>query len=275
MRSISPLFVIGILLQAYFFIGNKLDLKKISLCVIITGTVAIWPSIVSYDFSGLDSFINNFIFLYILILPLSFSIIFYKETLREINSPTIISYTILFWFVFLNGFYQTLYLNNIVAISLFLTSAYVFYILLFIEEPNNKQVQTLLGWSLFSLISIIALELWIQKTAIFAFDANSNYLDNLNFGMIFMYVAIYGWHLVYSSFYEKRKLGSAENILANYKISRIYAILLMVIQTTILIMNYHYRFISEYWMITIWILFIPQIQTAYSQYKLKSLRSLE
>lgn len=270
----SLFFALGILLQTYFFIGNKLDLKKIRLCFMITGIIALWPSVVFYDFSGLNNLTGNFIFSYILIFPLFFSIIFHKETFREINATTIISCTILFWFAFLNGFYQTLYLNNVVAISLFLTSVYVFYILLFIEEPNNKQTQTLLGWSLFSLISLVAIEFWIQKTAIFIFNDNSNYLDNLNLGMIFMYVAVYGWHLVYSSFYEKQTLNSTKNNLINHKISRIFAIALIIIQPAILIINYRYELISRYWMITIWLLFLPQIQTVYSQYKLKSVKSL-
>lgn len=141
----SLFFALGILLQTYFFIGNKLDLKKIRLCFMITGIIALWPSVVFYDFSGLNNLTGNFIFSYILIFPLFFSIIFHKETFREVNTTTIISCTILFWFAFLNGSYQTLYFNNVVAISLFLTSVYVFYILLFIEEPNNKQTQTLLG----------------------------------------------------------------------------------------------------------------------------------
>lgn len=271
----SLFFALGILLQTYFFFGNKVDLKKIRLCLMITGVVALWPSIVFYDSSGLNNLTRNFIFFYILIFPLFFSILFHKETFREINATTIVSCTILFWFVFMNGFYQTLYLNNVVALSLFLTSVYIFYILLFVKEPNNKQIQTLLGWSLFSLISLAALEFWIQKPAIFIFNENSNYLDNLNFGMIFMYVAVYGWHLVYSSFYEGQMLNSTKNSLINHKISHIRALTLIVIQPAILIINYRYEFISEYWMITIWLLFLPQIQTAYSQYKLESVKSLK
>lgn len=270
----SLFFALGILLQTYFFIGNKLDLKKIRLCFMITGIIALWPSFVFYDFSGLNNLIGNFIFSYILIFPLFFSILFHKETFREINATTIISCTILFWFVFMNGFYQTLSLHNVVAISLFLASIYIFYILLFIEEPNNKQTQTLLGWSLFSLISLVAIEFWIQKPAIFIFNENSNYLDNLNFGMIFMYVTVYGWHLVYSSFYEGQTLNRTKNSLINHKISRIFAIALIIIQPAILIINYRHELISRYWMITIWLLFLPQIQTAYSQYKLRSVKSL-
>lgn len=274
-NPMSLFFTLGILLQTYFFIGNRLDFKRILLCLTITGIVSLWTSVVFYDFSGLNNLTSNFIFFYILIFPLFFSILFHKETFREINTAAIISCTILFWFVFMNGFYQTLYLNNVVAISLFLTSVYVFYILFFMKEPNNKQIQTLLGWSLFSLISLVALEFWIQKPAIFIFNENSNYLDNLNFGMIFMYVTVYGWHLVYSSFYEGQTLNRTKNSLINHKIPRIFAIALIVIQPAILIINYRYELISRYWMITIWLLFLPQIQTAYSQYKLKSVKSLK
>jgi len=263
----SLLFALGILLQVYFFIGNKLDLKKIRLCLMITGVVSLYPSIMFYTLSGLNNLANNFLLFYILIFPLPFSIIFHKETFREIDTTTIISCTILFWFVFLNGFYQTLYLNNVIAISLFLTSIYIFYILLFIKEPNNKQMQTLLGWSLFSLISLVTLEFWIQKPVIFIFNANSNYLDNLNFGMIFMCVAVYGWHLIYSSFYERRMLISTKNSLVNHKISSIYAMTFIIIQLIILIINYHYQFISDYMMITLWLIILPQACASYSQSK--------
>jgi uncharacterized membrane protein YidH (DUF202 family) len=256
----SLFFALGILVQTCFFIGNRVDVKKLRLGLMITGIVALWPSI---------------IFFYILIFPLFFSIIFRKETLQEVKATTIISCTILFWFVFLNGFYQALYPKNIVAASLLLTSIYVFYILFFVKEPNNKQIQTLLGWFLFSLVSLTAIEFWIQKPAVFIFNESSNYLDNFNFGMIFMYVTVYGWHVVYSSFYEQRKSTSPKDNLINHKISRIYAVALIIFQTAILIINYRYRFISEYWMMTIWLIFLPQIQAAYSRHKLNSVELLK
>lgn len=271
----SLLFGLGILLQIYFFIGNKLDFRKLRLCLIITGIIALWPSISLYDFSGFHNFISNFIFFYILAFPLFFSNIFRKETLKEVKAATIISYTILFWFVFLNGFYQVLYPKNIVAASLLLTSIYVFYIIFFVKEPNNKQIQTLLGWFLFSLVSLAAIGCWIQKPAVFLFNEDSNYLDNFYFGMIFMYVAVYGWHVVYSSFYEEYKFASTKESLIDHKISRIYATALIIIQTAILIINYRYKLISEYWMMTIWLIFLPQIQTAYSRHKLKSVELLK
>lgn len=271
----SLLFGLGILLQTYFFIGNKLDFKKLLYCFILTGMVALWPSMIFYDFSGYHNLISNFIFFYILIFPLFFSNIFRKETLKEVKAATIVSYTILFWFVFLNSFYQVLYLKNIVAASFLLTSIYVFYILFFVKEPDNKQTQILLGWFLFSLVSMTAIEFWIQKPAVFIFNGDSNYLDNFNFGMIFMYVAVYGWHVMYSSFYEERKSAGATDHLIDHKISRTYAMMLIIIQTTVLIINYRYKLISEYWMMTIWLLFLPQIQTAYSRNKLKSIELLK
>lgn len=268
-------FILGIVLQAYSFIGNNLDLKKIRLCLILTWLAALLPSVISYDFSGLRGFINNFILLYILILPLSFSIIFHKDTAPKINAPTIISYTILFWFVFLNSVYQMLYLNNVVAISFLLTSIYVLYILLFTEEPNSKQMQTLIGWSLLALISIAILEFWKQESLFSIFNENSDYLSNISSGMIFMYIAVYGWHLTYSSFYGEQALRSAKDFLIKHRISYVYAAALIIFQATTLIINRRCGFIPEYWMITIWLLLPPQIQTVYSQYKLNSVESLK
>lgn len=271
-------FALGIILQAYLFIGRKFDPEKFKRLIVTVAIVALYACGPFGDSEAPKNFgiLQAYAFFFCLLFPLIFSAYYHKDILRKVEVITIISYAVLFWFMLATGRYEGLYLKYTIEIPLLLLSLYGIYILLFVKNPNDNQHKALLVWFLLSLISLTTLEFLHQNPrSIYFFISDRNYLSNFLTGMTYMYVAVHIWYLrnilgknekIYTSIVGEDAQDS-ENI-NNHRTSHLTIATFVIIQLAILVINYYYhRFLSDYTMMILWIVILPQIYATYAQYK--------
>lgn len=269
-------FALGIIMQAYLFISRRFDPKKFKLVITSTIIATFFACGLFTDNKDID-ILRTYAYLFFLLFPLIFSAYYHKDILRRVEVITIISYAVLFWFMFATGRYEGLYFKYTIEVPLLLLSLYGLFVLLFVKNPTNNQQKALLAWFLLSLMSLTTLEFLHQNPrSTYFFISDRNYADDIFTGMAYMYVALHAWYLrsilgrnekVHTSIIGK---GSRDSRGINsYKTSHLTVMAFVIIQFAILIVNYYYyRFFSDYTMMVLWMIILPQLYATYIQYKM-------
>ena len=106
---LSLFFGLGVVLQAYFLVSHKVNLKSFGLLVLACSGMSFLFSLrVFLKTLKAPEDIYFAIFLFFILFSIFFAIISKKEILPEISEKTILCFTLVFWYIFLNYFRPTI-----------------------------------------------------------------------------------------------------------------------------------------------------------------------
>lgn len=272
----NVLFDVGIVLQTIIFIAGKFDATKFWKSLKYTFYISTILTLVSADgreSAGISIF-SIFSFMCIMIFPLIFGAIFRDVILTKINATIILFYTILFWFIFLTDFYTDIYYSNLVAIPFLIITAYIFRVLFIVKDPNSVELRALLSWFFILIISLAVFDFLILRSATLNQGDDQKSLYSIFAGMTFMYIAVHVWYFFIFNFRNSKSKSShneeavkLRSDLIDHRINAPIAITIIAIQTVVLITNHYLNLISDYAMISLWFLIIPQIFSRYLDQK--------
>jgi len=257
---------LGIILEALILITGKIDLSKIRLSLKWSFIVMLFFSLFALNDAqgvGMNFIASYLFFVFVLIFSFIFGALFRKEILTKISGSLILLYTSIFWFVVIFFLHSTVYFYAL-AIPFGLITLYIIYILFFIHAPSYSQLISLVTWFLIMIISFAIFQLSTMFSA--PLYQGSYYFYYVLLGMMYMYIAINFWYVfIFSIDSNKRKdVAGLEKYFIDYKIGHIpTTIIIILFQVGILVYNHYAEFISDYSMISIFIIFIIPLSLKY------------
>jgi len=274
-------FGLGVIVQAIFLIYDRLNSKNLRnffLCLLFSVIFGFIPrkgeGIVNYD-------VVFHIFIWFIFFLISFAAVFRKEILPEINKTVILSFTLIFWYIFLVYFYSnTIYKNFLTLIVLIPTIATLISVFTNLKLSFFWRLFFYV-WFLILLISLLLSQLSLETfSSFFKKDGivSLTFIDALVTGMVFLYLCVNSLYVINVFFtYKDEEAPPGERLKAwrehirmlvdkyiDYQPHPILSLLIILLLGGIFAANYYNKFISDFLLINILILIVPFL--SYSQH---------
>jgi len=265
--ALSLLFALGVIAEGILLCWHKnIDFKRLKGVFILTILVTIVTMIVSLFRAPANAGLASFLFIFVLYFSAAFAFFFRDEILPVINEGTILSFTIVFWFVAIENF--SYFCIPFLFLTLFATAGTLVLTFTKIKIGFYSSV-FFYGWFL-----VMSLFIGIMQAA-YALNSNSlSIFDAFILGMFFLYLVShslyistiitiprsYSWPPNLSKYVSKWKknVRCFADRYANLQISLPVALLIIFGEIGAFILNYYYQFVPFYLMAAVVILVVPQ-----------------
>lgn len=266
---LSIFFGAGLFFEALLLLRHRLEFKKILgiICLLLLSLILGW-----LKWGGdtiYESFFVGFIFFALL-----FGLAFRDEILPKLTEAKLLSFTILFWFLFFVLLRQNMYDLNLLGIAAIIPTALTLLIGFFNFQLHWRLKLICYIW--FLIINTVLLFTQLAfKDFTFFFDAKVDIINSTSVfvsGMSFMIIVINLYYLLllipfflYEGTIEERKrdwqehIGSMVNKFSDYQIKPIYSMFLLLFQGGGVILNYYYQLLPHYFLVNLWVVLIPHV----------------
>ena len=254
--------LLGIFLQAAFFVRYKFDLK-FGIAIIFAAGTAI------YGFFQGTTNIGATIATVALMFSFAFAVLFQKEALPNIGEQNLLSYTIIIVYMILAYVYKpdntTLSADMILVLFLAAITLPVLFISFF--DFKLKPMTKIILYLWFIIISIILILTQVNVWEISKFLQNRSPFEALLGGMVLLYLLVNVMAIIklipFPS--EDRSIDEAlrdckehANLLAekfmDYQLRPFHAALILVFEAGMLASNYYLKIVPDFVVINLWIL---------------------
>lgn len=272
--NVVILFSLGVILQAIILTIGKIDIDNlIKICLILVGSFVL-SFLITIEYENSFNNVTLYAF-FIFIFSFLFAIYLKEAILPEINELTILSYSLIFWYIFLTHFD----FKPTIGVVLALMATVGTFIIAFINFKLH------LFWKLFFYIWFLIIDVFLifsqfsfGNLALLLYQNNSvtelGGLDSLLMGMSFQLLvafSVYIFELIpvprRGQLLENRIKEVEQHITlltskySDVQLNPIIALLIIAFQISVFVLNYYFKLLPDYILINFSIISTPQVSS--------------
>ncbi|MCX6764232.1 MAG: hypothetical protein NTU58_00785 [Candidatus Nealsonbacteria bacterium] len=268
------LFILGFILQAFLLVRNteyKRFLALLKFVTILTFFIFIWFAIKANYYTP-----QGFIIIFIFVFTILFLAVFIKDFLIQINELILLSFTLIFWYVFLLRFQ----FNPFLIICALPPTIGVIFVSFTKFQLKNYQKLMLYLW--FLVIDVFLLTHYFIRGSFFSFSFTEkigqvSLINSFFMGATFLYLAcnVLCFFLFFTVIQGGKSfrlqpfkqtmqaiIKNTQPIIAKYsneESKTLHSLMLIILQGSFLALNYLYKFIPDSLIISLFVTIIPQL----------------
>jgi len=220
---------------------------------------------------------ENFFTIFFVLFPVSFFVVFAKDFLIKINELVLLSFTLIFWYVFLINFNPNLFL---ILLFLLPTIGVLFLVFSKFELSNYWKLIFYLWFLTIDIFLILSYSIHGNLLSFIFMEGVSgiSLIESFLTGMIFLHLFcnllcffflfnVGGKDFKLQSFSKtiKEVTQNAQFIFNKYSLKQsklLHSLIIIILQGGFLVFNYFYSFVPDFLLISIFIFISPQLLTA-------------